>query len=196
VPAAHAVQGWLPVSEKEPGGHREAVHDVDAGGAVVPSAQGWHRDAPKMSENVSMGQSTQTPPAAGLNWPGRQGVHGPPLGPDVPAGHGASVVVVTGVHDADPGGETEPGAHGRHDGVPVVGANVFAGHGEHNSDPGLGASNPSPHSVHGSLPSGLKRPGWHNWADAVPAAIMPRKIARRIVRMSARRTGSNDPEST
>jgi hypothetical protein len=90
------------------------------------------------------------------------GVHGPPGGPDVPAGHGASVVVVTGMHEDDPGSDVVPGGHGRHDDVPASGANVFAAHGEHDIAPGLGASKPAAHSVHGSLPSGLKRPGWHS----------------------------------
>ena len=132
------------------------MHDVDPGGAVVPSAQSWHVDAPKMSENVSAGQSRQTPPAEGLNWPGEHGRHGPPAGPEDPAGHGASVVVVTGVHSADAGGDVVPGGHVRHIGVPGSGAYVFAAHGEHSMDPGFGASNPTPHSVHGSLPSTLK----------------------------------------
>jgi hypothetical protein len=161
VPAGHSVHGWEPVAENDPGGHGAAVHEEEPGGAVEPSAQSWHTDAPKVSENVFAGQSRQMPPTDGLNCPGLQGTHGPPLGPCVPAGHGASVVVVTGVHDADPGSDVEPGAHGRQLGVPLVGANVFAGHAEHVSDPGFGASYPAAQSVHGSLPSLLKRPGSH-----------------------------------
>ncbi len=122
VPPGHGVHGSEPVPENVPGWHGAAVHEDEPGGAVVPSAQSWHVLAPKTSENVSAGQSRQTPPAEGLNCPGEHGRHGPPFGPDVPAGHGASVVVVTGVHDADAGGEVEPGGHGRHDGVPVSGA--------------------------------------------------------------------------
>jgi hypothetical protein len=162
VPPGHGVHGCVPLSEKEPGSHGRPVHDVEPGGAVVPSGQLWHRSAPKLLENVSAGQSRQVPPARGLNWPGVQGVHGPPFGPEVPAGHGASVVVVTAVHSADPGNDVVPNGHGRHDGVPVSGANVSAGHCEHDVEPGFGASKPAAHSVHGSLPSMLKRPGWHN----------------------------------
>jgi hypothetical protein len=156
VPPGHAVHGWLPVSEKEPGRHCAAVHDVDPGGAVVPAAQSWHTAAPKTSENESAGQSKQAPPTDGLNCPGEHGMHGPPSGPDVPGGHGASVVVVTDMHDADPGSDVVPGGHGRHDGVPGSDAYVFAAHAEHNSEPELGASYPGAHSVHGSLPSLLK----------------------------------------
>jgi hypothetical protein len=43
------------------------VHDVEPGGAVVPSGHGSHVNAPKVLENVSAGQSRQTKPAEGLN---------------------------------------------------------------------------------------------------------------------------------
>ena len=46
--------------------------------------------------------------------PGTQGVHGSkPLAEKEPTGHGVGVVVVVvGVHSAEPGSDVVPGAHG------------------------------------------------------------------------------------
>lgn len=181
-PGSHGEQGSLPVGEKLPAEHGAAVHDVDPGGAVVPTGHASHANAPATLENVSLGQRRQAlMPGVDANVPGVQGEHGAvPPGPDVPAGHVASVVVVTGVHDVDPGSEVVPIGHAWHDSDPLVAAKVSAGQGLQLVCPDAAWKKPGAHCVHGAAPVGLELPGEQSCAAAGKAVIVRGRLRKRV----------------
>jgi len=197
VPGEHGVHGSMPPGPALPGEQDAPVHDVDPTGAVVPTGQTVHRNAPLVLEKVSIGHGMHAlEPGVSAKVPAGQFVHGSmPPGPDVPGPHVASVVVVTVVHDTDPGRDVVPTGHASQTTVPAVAAKVSAGHGVHTLDPGMLAKVPGRHAVHGSMPPGPKLPSEQIWAAAGHAAITPRKIERRIARMTTRRTRSVPRES-
>jgi hypothetical protein len=127
---------------------------------LVPEKPGWQTQ-------------TYAPPSVARQMPPlRQGfgVHG--------WGSVVVVVVDTGVHVSEPGGEDVPGGQGVHEAAPKD-ENVSAGHVAHDIAPEPLENVPGRHWRHGSVPDGLNVPGVHGCADAVAAASTSAISARR-----------------
>ena len=137
-------------------GPQSAEHADEPGGAVVPPGHAEHDGDPAASANVFAGHCSHVlAPAVPANVPAGHGAHGSmPPGPNEPAGHVASVVVVTATHIADPSGAVVPGGHGVHIEDPGVSAKVSAGQALHTLEPAMSANVPAGHGEHGSAPPG------------------------------------------
>ena len=129
----------------------------------MPPGHAVHDAEPGVLAKVSAGHALQVlDPGVLANVPAGHGAHGSvPPGPNVPALHVASVVVVTAVQTIDPGSAVVPGGHATQDDEPGVAANVSLGHTVQTLDPDASANVPGRHGEHGSTPPAPKLPGAH-----------------------------------
>src|SRR6185436_15287864 len=90
----------------------------------------------------------------------------------VVVGRRVIVVVVSGVHAVAPGGEDEPGAHGRHVNEPVIGAKVFAGQRLQVNAPSALEKLPAGQLSHNMAPDALENvPGRQGRQGSLPVRL-------------------------